>query len=520
MYSPRPDPFADDAEVQRLRAQLEAEYAAVRQHEQKKVEAERDRLQRLRDREDYRNYGANADGMFERFLNGTDEVRQFILKSADQLLPCSDPENERGHVNYAFLAWEGRLVALGAYLGIKRVTDGYPVLVFNRDDLADHRFVYRHLGGPCDLAEWTAKLPQIRDHLGPDKEWFVRKVDGEHIELTNRDPLPAVIDFEPGILKQGYFFLGYAIGTGEPFQVLIDDVLHAVIAGVTGTGKSTAMHSMVMSALYSLDRFDAIHLYDGKSGEEFSRYAGLPKVHVVPDRAAVYDLASDLVALMTTRQADNARHRRRRFVGPLTWLILDECQTLFDVKPTDPLMKARHGQFLIDIADIARRGRSANLRLLFTTQKPTADALPTEIMANCATKLAFRLGISNTQHGMFPGKSNLPDLMSLPKFRAVFLDGDSQVLTSIQVTLPDETLDPATVIAAGEQARQQAIEAANAAVAPVIAPRLDTANPLPVDGGRADDIESVAFADELTEAEQRQADGITAPSTTYSWRGR
>ncbi|MEQ1695255.1 MAG: FtsK/SpoIIIE domain-containing protein [Hyphomicrobiaceae bacterium] len=516
------------AEEAQLKAELEwlrstaahrkeqAERDAIRAKEQ----AERDRVAALRARENYRDDSTKTDGLIERFLNGDGELADIICQSAVALMPCSDSEDFRPHPVYPLLPHDGRLVMLGAYLGIKRLPDGYPVLVLDRDNLANHRYVYRHFGGPADLGEWQAKLPQIRDHLGPDKEWFVRKLDGEHIELTYRAPLPAVIDFEPGVLKQGHYFIGYAIDTGDPFDVPIDDVLHAVIAGVTGTGKSTAMHAMVMSALYSLDRFDAIHLYDGKSGEEFSRYAGLPKVRVVPDRAAVYDLAADLVALMTARQADNARHRRRRFVGPLTWLILDECQTLFDVKPTDAIGKARHGQFLIDIADIARRGRSANLRLLFTTQKPTADALPTEIMANCATKLAFRLGISNTQHGMFPGKANLPDLMSLPKFRAVFLDGDSQVLTSIQVTLPDETLDPATVIAAGEQARQQATEAANAAVTPAIASRLDTANPLPVDADRADDIESVAFADELTKAEQRQANGITAPSTAYSWRGR
>lgn len=509
------------AEEQRLQAQLNASRdrafkaeQAVRDAEAAIAKRERERIAALNDAEDYYRHPDRAAGLIHRYINGNEEHRKIIQDAAALLIPYREGDFEREHPNYAFLPTDGRLVTLGAFLRIMPEDNNHPTLVFDAELFRKNRYQFRHFAGPADLRKWQQALPIIRRHLDPDLEWQVRQVDSIHIELTCREPLPDLLEFDLGELKRDHFTIGWSLADAMPFQVPFDDVLHTVIAGVTGAGKSTAMHGMILSALFSADRFETIHLYDGKFGEEFARYRRFPQVILHNSLDDLYALTTALVQLMAQRQAANAELGRRRHDGPITWLVIDECQTLFGIKPVGKDQKDRHGQFLIDIADLARRGRSSNIRLLFCTQKPTADALPTEILNNCSTRIAFRLGIALTQHGMFPGKEGLPDLMSLPDFRAVFLHGRKQTLTEIQVGLPDDQLDPATLIAAGEAARLAPPVETTPPVQLIAPPPPDP--PVPLSGG-CTDLDPPADDVETRHDELREPAGIAAPLQPYRW---
>lgn len=311
-----------------------------------------------------------------------------------------------------------------------------PLFSFERSLLPDTSFAYCYSRQAPSLPAWLGRQADIERYLG--FEVVIRQADEFHIVITKRAKLADVIAFERKYLKADHYFVGFDAETGAACHVPFDQSLHWVVAGQTGMGKSSLIHGMLASALFSGHRIGQIYLYDGKNGEEFAVLADLPRVKLVNTTAALHGLAAELVALMAQRQAENAKARRRLYDGPLTLVVIDECQTLFDVAfdKSEADKKASHAKFVANMADVVRRGRSAGLRVVFLTQKPTSDALPSEIFNNCGTKVVFRLGLAATQSGMFPGRNDLPDLMSLPAFRAVLLNGQNSTLTNVQVTLP------------------------------------------------------------------------------------
>jgi hypothetical protein len=188
------------------------------------------------------------------------------------------------------------------------------------------------------------------------------------------------------------------------------DVGHSLIAGTTGAGKSTFLHS-ALAALLSAAGPDRLRLalIDPKRSE-FTAWRGVP--HLRADIANTPAQAADLLrelAVVVDERGDLLAGERVRDIGaynrkaaqPLPYVLamIDECLDLADEKRvTEPLKT------------IARRGRSAGVILWCATQHAAAiEGLPRVVNVNLTTRFVFRVADDSAARvAGAPGAENLP----------------------------------------------------------------------------------------------------------------
>ncbi|MFD4959373.1 FtsK/SpoIIIE domain-containing protein [Microbacterium sp. NPDC058389] len=176
----------------------------------------------------------------------------------------------------------------------------------------------------------------------------------------------------------------------EPFVVdLVQDGPHAVVAGVTGSGKSELLITWILSlcATRSADEVTFL-LADFKGGTAFDALAGVPHVTgVITDldgagaRRAIESLRAELrrresaIATAGARDILDPRVRLPRLV-----VVVDEFAALL----------ADHPELHAVFADLAARGRALGIHLVLGTQR-AAGVIRDNLLANCPLRLSLRV---------------------------------------------------------------------------------------------------------------------------------
>jgi DNA segregation ATPase FtsK/SpoIIIE-like protein len=173
-----------------------------------------------------------------------------------------------------------------------------------------------------------------------------------------------------------------------------------VVGGVPGGGKS----NWLTFALASLAQRDDIQwlLIDGKQGYDLSRLAGRAYRYISGDAAG--DLETVLDALQDVQMLMHERLRNARELygdanlwsagpsrrHPVVVVVIDECQYYLDVR-SFPSQESEAVGAEIDavVRDLVKRGRSAGILVILSTQRPTAESIPTSTRDNCALRVCF-----------------------------------------------------------------------------------------------------------------------------------
>jgi S-DNA-T family DNA segregation ATPase FtsK/SpoIIIE len=159
--------------------------------------------------------------------------------------------------------------------------------------------------------------------------------------------------------------------------------IHILIAGSTGSGKSTVVNGMIHAALKDSPARVGLILIDPK-GTELAEYAALP--HVIDYANRPQDIPRALagaVALMNNRLADMKRRRLREYDGSDVYVIIDELMPIM----TRPDIKRACYSTLLDLLALAR---AAHIHVIACTQSPIAKVIPTELKCNFDARLALR----------------------------------------------------------------------------------------------------------------------------------
>ncbi|MFV4915041.1 FtsK/SpoIIIE domain-containing protein, partial [Microbacterium lacticum] len=180
------------------------------------------------------------------------------------------------------------------------------------------------------------------------------------------------------------------VSGGEPVTLdLVADGPHAVVIGVTGSGKSELLTTWILAMCRSRSPREVSFLLVGfKGGRTFDALVALPHVTGV-----LTDLDEDRALRAVESLRAEIRHRERvleesgardivEAAGALSRLVIvvDEYAALVAVHP------GLHDLF----ADIAARGRALGMHLVLASQR-AAGAFRDGVLANAPLRIAFRV---------------------------------------------------------------------------------------------------------------------------------
>ena len=219
--------------------------------------------------------------------------------------------------------------------------------------------------------------------------------------------------------------LGKDIG-GEPIIANLAKMPHLLIAGTTGSGKSVAINTMILSLLYKLTPEECRMIMIDPKMLELSVYDGIP--HLLSP--VVTDPKKAVVALKWVVGEMEERYRKMSKMGVRNIdgyngrvkdaLAKDELfsrtvQTGFDDETGDPIFETEDFQpeilpYIVVIVDemadlmmvagkeieaciqrLAQMARASGIHLIMATQRPSVDVITGTIKANFPTRISFQV---------------------------------------------------------------------------------------------------------------------------------
>ncbi|MFC5069621.1 DNA translocase FtsK [Flaviflagellibacter deserti] len=236
--------------------------------------------------------------------------------------------------------------------------------------------------------------------------------------------LMASADFENSKMKLP-LCLGKTIG-GEPVIAELARMPHLLIAGTTGSGKSVAINTMILSLLYRLKPEDCRLIMIDPKMLELSVYDGIPhllapvvtdpKKAVVALKWAVREMEERYkkMSKVGVRNVDgfNARVEEAKAKGEV---IHRTVQTGFDKQTGEAIyereeMDLQRLPYIVVIVDemadlmmvagkeiegaiqrLAQMARAAGIHIVMATQRPSVDVITGTIKANFPTRISFQV---------------------------------------------------------------------------------------------------------------------------------
>lgn len=225
------------------------------------------------------------------------------------------------------------------------------------------------------------------------------------------------------------FSLALALGKKIDGEIVVADLAkmpHLLVAGTTGSGKSVAIHSMILSLLYRLSPEKCRFIMIDPKMLELSIYDGIP--HLLAP--VVTDPKKSVIALrwavkeMEERYAKMAKAGVRNIEGFNEKIkeahereedLVRKIQTGFDQETGQPIFETETIEkkalpYIVVIIDemadlmlvagkeieaavqrLAQMARAAGIHVLMATQRPSVDVITGTIKANFPTRISFQV---------------------------------------------------------------------------------------------------------------------------------
>ncbi|MGG1691829.1 FtsK/SpoIIIE domain-containing protein [Heyndrickxia ginsengihumi] len=226
------------------------------------------------------------------------------------------------------------------------------------------------------------------------------------IKIYN-ESMPNLVEWNESLLKPGTWSIpiGYT-RNGEIINHDFDKSKHLIVAGATGYGKSVILKLIVTSLICQQPENVELSLIDLKGGSAFHRfkdcmqtkyYSRDPKTAEKVLIEIQKDMNNSFLGVVDNGFEDvkEAGIKKRHFI------IIDESADLSDYKNAMDI-----------VTDIARRGRSAGYYLIFCTQYPTAEVIPSQTKRNVIARLCYVVDTDTASRVVLDegGAEQLPDI--------------------------------------------------------------------------------------------------------------
>ncbi|WP_052958213.1 DNA translocase FtsK [Aquamicrobium sp. LC103] len=219
--------------------------------------------------------------------------------------------------------------------------------------------------------------------------------------------------------------LGKTIG-GEPVIAELAKMPHLLVAGTTGSGKSVAINTMILSILYRLKPEECRLIMVDPKMLELSVYDGIPHLltPVVTDPKKAVTALKWAVREMEDRYRKMARlgvrnidgyNQRAAAARDKGETVVMQVQTGFEKGTGEPLFEEQEIDlapmpYIVVIVDemadlmmvagkeiegaiqrLAQMARAAGIHLIMATQRPSVDVITGTIKANFPTRISFQV---------------------------------------------------------------------------------------------------------------------------------
>ena len=281
----------------------------------------------------------------------------------------------------------------------------------------------RVIGLADDIARSMSAL-SARVSTVPGRSVIGIELPNEKREMVVLREMLAARDFGDSNMKLP-LALGKDIG-GEPIIANLAKMPHLLIAGTTGSGKSVAINTMILSLLYKLTPEECRMIMIDPKMLELSVYDGIP--HLLSP--VVTDPKKAVVALKWTVGEMEERYRKMSKMGVRNIdgyngrvkdaLAKDELfsrtvQTGFDDETGEPIFETEEFQpevlpYIVVVVDemadlmmvagkeieaciqrLAQMARASGIHLIMATQRPSVDVITGTIKANFPTRISFQV---------------------------------------------------------------------------------------------------------------------------------
>ncbi len=266
----------------------------------------------------------------------------------------------------------------------------------------------------------------------------------EHLTLLELFPYARLDDLPLASWWGGKHPFGYLrapIGKFSPTAELIFDLNesdtghgpHGLIGGMTGSGKSELLKTMILSLALTHHPYDLnFALVDYKGGGAFDGFEALPHVvGVITDIQNHADYATRVIqslAWEVKRRERILADARKNF--DLTSAHIDEYRAKLKVKIPIPRLiiifdefaefQEHHQEESKKLINIARVGRSLGIHLILCTQNPMGKAVDQQVRDNSKFTICLKVKTPETSKGLV----NIPDAVQLRTGEAYFhVDG-------------------------------------------------------------------------------------------------
>lgn len=343
------------------------------------------------------------------------------------LLDLAPAARRSAEINEDALAQNARLLEsvlsdFGVSGSIIKVRPG-PVVTMYELEPAPGTKTSRVIGLSDDIARSMSAV-SVRVAVIPGRNVIGIELPNSRRETVHLRELLATDAYEKSASKL-LLSLGKDI-SGQPIMVDLARMPHLLVAGTTGSGKSVAVNTMILSLLYRLSPDECKFIMIDPKMLELSVYDGIP--HLIAP--VVTEPAKAVVALKWTVKEMEERYRSMSKLGVRNITSYNQrlaearkkgevltrtVQTGFDTETGKPIYEEQpldltHLPYIVVIVDemadlmmvsgkdieaaiqrLAQMARAAGIHIIMATQRPSVDVITGTIKANFPTRISFQV---------------------------------------------------------------------------------------------------------------------------------
>jgi S-DNA-T family DNA segregation ATPase FtsK/SpoIIIE len=179
---------------------------------------------------------------------------------------------------------------------------------------------------------------------------------------------------------------------GKPMMTDLAKMPHLLVAGTTGSGKSVAIHAMLMSLLYKLTYKELRLLLIDPKMLEFAAYNSIP--HLL--HPVVTDPKEAVVSL---KWAVREMERRYKLMSDCNVRNIVSYNSQFEPLPyivvvvdeMADLMVVAGKEIECAVQRLAQMARASGIHIIMATQRPSVDVITGTIKANFPSRISFQV---------------------------------------------------------------------------------------------------------------------------------